>query len=62
MSTSYLRYEPRQQQLLPSALQEWLPEDHLAYFIDETVDQLDLRAFMRATKVADPGTSPITRR
>ena len=28
--------------LLPQALQEWLPEDHLAYFISDIVDQLDL--------------------
>ena len=30
--------------LLPAALQEWLPEDHLAYFISDVVDQLDLSA------------------
>jgi transposase len=28
--------------LLPAALQEWLPEDHLAYFVSDLVDQLDL--------------------
>ena len=28
--------------LLPVALREWLPEDHLAYFISDLVDQLDL--------------------
>ena len=32
MSTSYLPYEPQQQRLLPDALQDWLPEGHLAYF------------------------------
>ena len=30
--------------LLPAALQEWLPPDHLAYFISDVVDQLDLSA------------------
>lgn len=45
MTTSYLPYEPRQQQLLPSALQDWLPEGHLAYFINDTIDSLDLSAF-----------------
>jgi transposase len=45
MTTSYLPYEPRQQQLLPSALQDWLPEGHLAYFISDTIDTLDLSAF-----------------
>ena len=28
--------------LLPAALQEWLPDDHRAYFISDVVDQLDL--------------------
>ena len=42
MSKTYLPYDPNQQLLLPAALQEWLPEDHLAYLISDTVDQLDL--------------------
>ena len=42
MSKTYLPYDPNQQLLLPAALQEWLPEDHLAYFISDVVDQLDL--------------------
>ena len=44
MSKTYLPYDPDQQLLLPAALQEWLPEDHLAYFISDVVDQLDLSA------------------
>ena len=31
--------------LLPHALQDWLPEGHLAYYISDTVDSLDLSAF-----------------
>jgi transposase len=42
---SYLPYEPLQQMLLPEALQDWLPEGQLAYFISDTVDGLDLSAF-----------------
>ena len=42
MSKTYLPYDPDQQLLLPAALQEWLPEDHLAYFISDLVDQLGL--------------------
>ena len=37
MSKTYLPYEPDQQLLLPAALQEWLPDDHLAYFIIRAV-------------------------
>src|SRR5271163_1982084 len=29
--------------LLPPSLQDWLPQDHLARFIVEAVEQLDLR-------------------
>jgi transposase len=45
MSASYIPYHPEQQQLLPSALQDWLPQGHLAYFINDTVDSLNLSAF-----------------
>ena len=45
MPTSYIPYEPTQDFLLPPSLQEWLPDDHLAHFISDTVDQLDLNAF-----------------
>lgn len=45
MTTSYLPYEPRQQMLLPQALQDWLPEGHLAYYISDTIDSFDLSAF-----------------
>ena len=33
--------------LLPPPLRDWLGENHLAYFISETIDQLDLSAFHR---------------
>ena len=42
MSKTYRPYDPDQQLLLPSALREWLPDDHLAYFISDVVDQLEL--------------------
>ena len=31
--------------LLPASLQDWLPQGHLAYFISDTVDALNLKAF-----------------
>jgi transposase len=45
MNTSYVPYQPDQPYLLPCSLQEWLPPGHLAYFISDTVDHLDLSAF-----------------
>ena len=44
MGTRFIPYQPDQQYLMPCALQEWLPQGHLAYFINDTVDRLDLRA------------------
>jgi transposase len=45
MAISYRPYEPQQEMLLPASLQDWLPHGHLAYFISDTVDALDLKAF-----------------
>jgi transposase len=38
-------YEPDQALLFPPSPRDWLPDGHLAYFISETVEQLDLSAF-----------------
>lgn len=45
MSTSYRPYNPEQPFLLPPDPRDWLAEDHLAYFVSDTVDALDLGAF-----------------
>jgi transposase len=45
MPTTFRPYAPDQELLLPTSLLEWLPEDHLAYFISDAVDALDLSAF-----------------
>ncbi len=39
ISKTYLPYDLDQQLLLPASLREWLPEDHLACFISDLVDQ-----------------------
>ena len=44
MAANYLPYEPQQMLLLPEAIQDWLAEGHLAHFIGDTVDTLDLSA------------------
>lgn len=45
MNTRFRPYHPEQSYLLPASPAEWLPEGHLAYFISEVVDDLDLRPF-----------------
>jgi len=58
MPTSYLPYQPDQQFLLPPSAQEWLPEGHLAYYISDTVDQLDLSAFHARYAKEGPRNQP----
>ncbi len=58
MPVSYLPYEPQQQRLLPDALQDWLPEGHLAYFISDSVDSLDLSAFHARYAKGGPRNQP----
>ncbi len=44
MGKSYRPYYPDEDLLLPPSLREWLPENHLAYFVSDVVDHLDLSA------------------
>jgi len=44
MPKGYRPYLPNQDFLMPPSLREWLPEDHLVYFVSDVVEQLDLSA------------------
>jgi len=48
MAYHFLRCERDQPFLLPPDLRDWLPDGHLAWFILDVVDQLDLQPFYRA--------------
>ena len=39
---TFRQYEPRQLLLLPPDMAQWLPADHLVYFIRDIVGQMDL--------------------
>lgn len=58
MAANYLPYEPGQMLLLPEAIQDWLPDGHLAHFINDTVDTLDLNAFHARYAKDGPGNQP----
>lgn len=45
MPTTFRPYQPDQSYLLPASPRDWLPEGHLAYFISDLVETLDLSAF-----------------
>jgi len=44
MAKAHRAYLPEQDLLLPPNLRDWLPEGHLAHFVSDVVDQLDLSA------------------
>jgi len=44
MLKGYRPYLPDQELLLPPSLRDWLPEEHLVYFVNDVVDQLNLSA------------------
>ncbi len=48
MAYNFLRGDRDQPFLLPPDLRDWLPQDHLAWFVGDVVDQLDLEPFYRA--------------
>jgi transposase len=45
MPQNFIGCDRDQELLLPPSLREWLPEDHLAWFVLEAVEELDLAAF-----------------
>ncbi len=58
MAKTYRPYVPEQDLLLPPSLRDWLPEDHLAYFVSDLVDHLDLSAIMKVYEEEDRGYPP----
>jgi transposase len=55
MAYNFLRGDRDQPFLLPPDLRDWLPEGHLAWFILDVVDQLDLEPFLRAYRADGHG-------
>ncbi|MBA3402796.1 MAG: transposase [Actinobacteria bacterium] len=45
MSQNFIDCDRDQELLLPPSLREWLPEDHLAWFVLDAVEEMDLAAF-----------------
>jgi len=50
-------YDPSQPYILPQSLDDWLPEGHLARFISDTVDNLDLTEFYKYYRANGQGSS-----
>lgn len=58
MSRPFKGYSPDQMYLMPPSLRDWLPDDHLAYFICDVVDQLDLSEIVGVYEAADGRGQP----
>ena len=58
MAKTYRPYVPEQDFLLPPSLRDWLPEDHLAYFVSDVVDDLDLSAITSVYEEEERGYPP----
>ncbi len=58
MDKTYRPYEPDQLLLLPPNLRDWLPEGHLAYFVADVVDRLDLSPIYRVYEREARGYPP----
>jgi transposase len=58
MGKTYRAYLPEQDLLLPPSLSDWLPEGHLAYFVSDVVEQLDLSAIESVYEEEERGQPP----
>jgi transposase len=58
MAKTYRPYVPEQDLLLPPSLRDWLPEDHLVFFVSDLIDQLDLSAITTGYEDEDRGYPP----
>jgi transposase len=58
VSKTFRPYDPDQIFLMPMSMREWLPGDHLAYFISDVVDHLDLSEIMERYAGDERGYPP----
>ncbi len=58
MAKTYRPYSPDQMFLLPPSLRDWLPENHLVYFVSDVIDNLDLGAIESFYEKEDRGYPP----
>jgi transposase len=58
MAKTYRPYVPEQDLLLPPSLRDWLPENHLAFFVSDVIDQLDLSAITNEYEDEERGYPP----
>jgi hypothetical protein len=62
MARNFLACDREQELLLPPSLREWLPEGHLAWFVLDTVAEMDLAASTRVIATMGEVGRRMTRR
>ncbi len=62
MGQRFVSCDREQSFLMPPDVREWLPENHLAWFVIDAVDEMDLEAFYAAFRVDGRSRPPMTRR
>ena len=58
MSKTYRPYEPDQMFLLPPSLIEWLPKDHLVFFVRDVLERIDLSPITSVYEQEERGYPP----
>jgi transposase len=58
MGKTFRAYDPSQLLLLPPDLRQWLPDDHLALYVSDIVEQLDLSAILKPYEEGDARGQP----
>jgi hypothetical protein len=48
MAQNFIACDREQELLLPPSLREWLPQDHLVWFVLDAVEAMDLAEFFPA--------------
>ena len=57
MAYNFLPCDRNQVYLLPPSLADWLPQDHLAWFVLDAVEQIDLKQFYKKYRTDGVGNS-----
>jgi transposase len=58
MAKTFRPYVPEQELLLPPSVKDWLPDNHLAHFVSDLVDELDLSAILTPYEDEERGYPP----
>jgi hypothetical protein len=58
---NFIESDREQELVLPPSLRDWLPDDHLAWFVADAVEEIDLAAFYGAYRADGRGPATVPR-